>query len=565
MDACQHRRMTGSQSQKLCQLRYFLLAAAASTCFNYYIAFTDSPDPNYPCLHIHCGNWIEHPPNIFFSSNIQGSILYPLTPRDTGALPHELKDFKLVGKKESCSGEEERVKHIIESAASSLQWKEDLHQGWEVKNIRAKAGNSHIILTRTVNGLSQTIRVDQANLSTSNSTNLQGEDPRVVLQNNGSPIVIFHDFFRMKQMWLYDHNRGQTVMLTICGHTTRGVEKNWTPFFVDDKKLLLVYSIDPLVILQYNIDSGDGVCTLIYGELPVHNMNAPYGGTPFKELSFPENENIKSKIKTRSFMSIAHSRKGSCSGICFYAQVYRPVPIVLHMFCPNDRAKENGDRVGLNGCAFGVDVYDSWHEVQSLTEISESKFALGRRPHKSVTYPYDLHVFQKSGLIRVGLEYEDCFSVYQDIKIDFDVIKNNQLHHPNRLEHENKINGNKAGLLPHVRSAALECPAAYSHGGRQVTTTPMTTNETDLVNYIDGNIWVVSHGGVSSEHFRKKIHLPAVKQGPKIIHASDAKQHRKKGNQKRRPVQGILAHYPYPIQKKNGRAPRLCIYIYGAV
>ena len=94
-------------------------------------------------------------------------------------------------------------------------------------------------------------------------------------------------------------------MLTICGHSTAKVEKNWTPLVFSSNNngkgdiLLLVYSLDPLVILSYDIDQGDGVCMLLYGDLPMKNMNEPYGGTPFKEIHFDDSDS-NDGIKTRS-------------------------------------------------------------------------------------------------------------------------------------------------------------------------------------------------------------------------------------------------------------------------
>ena len=40
-----------------------------------------------------------------------------------------------------------------------------------------------------------------------------------------------------------------------------------------------------------------------------------------------------------------------------YKYVYRPVPVVLHMFCPVEGGDEDGIEL-LPGCTFGVDVYD---------------------------------------------------------------------------------------------------------------------------------------------------------------------------------------------------------------
>jgi hypothetical protein len=326
--------------------------------------------------------------------------------------------------------------------------------------------------------------------------------------------------------------------------------------------LLLVYSVDPLIILQYDIDAGDGVCKLIYGHLPIHNkMRAPYGGTPFKEISFSKDADIK----TRSFISFAHSRTGNdmipkdrhCKN------VYRPVPVVLHLFCPIYGGNKDGRE--LYGCTFGVDVYDMWHEIQSPKEAFESKWnRLRADEKKSVSYPYDLHVFEQAGLVRVGIEYEDCFSVYEDYFVDFEAIRNVAHQHPIRLELEKNINERTKGYLPRVQQSAIEqrqCPAAYSHPGEITITSPMAS-ETELAGELNGErIWVVSHGGVSSERFRKALYLQEKALGwPINPHTKPT------SGKQQRPMKGVLAHFPYPLQNENAsHAPKLCVYIYGSV
>ena len=131
----------------------------------------------------------------------------------------------------------------------------------------------------------------------------RGQDQRVILWN-GSQVAIYSSYMK-RQMWLYHHGQRKVVMLTICGHSTAKVEKNWTPLVFSSNNngkgdiLLLVYSIHPLVILSYDIDQGDGVCMLLYGDLPMKNMNEPYGGTPFKEIHFDDSDS-NDGIKTRS-------------------------------------------------------------------------------------------------------------------------------------------------------------------------------------------------------------------------------------------------------------------------
>ena len=84
-------------------------------------------------------------------------------------------------------------------------------------------------------------------------------------------------------------------------------------------------------------------------------------------------------------------------------------------------------------------------------------------------------------------------------------------------------------------------------------------SETELAKDIHGEIWVVSHGGVSSERFRESIFLQEKALGLPVNHHTKLTS-----GQKRRPMKGVLAHYPYPLQDAH-YAPKLCVYIYGSV
>jgi hypothetical protein len=154
-------------------------------------------------------------------------------------------------------------------------------------------------------------------------------------------------------------------------------------------------------------------------------------------------------------------------------------------------------------------------------------------------------MFQQSGMVRIGIEYEDCASVYEDMTIDFEVIKDRQLRHPLRLELEKNSNKKEVEMLTHAQLMPVQCP----YPREKVITSPMAS-EIESSNCVDGKVWVVSHGGVSSEHFRSMI-----LDSPRENHASGEKQ---------RPIKGVLAHFPYPLTNEK-HAPKLCVYIYGSV
>jgi hypothetical protein len=208
----------------------------------------------------------------------------------------------------------------------------------------------------------------------------------------------------------------------------------------------------------------------------------------------------------------------------------------------------------LDGCSFGIDVYDMWHEMESPADVFQSKYAMNR--NLSVSFPYDLHVFQESEIVRIGIGYEDCASVYEDLHIDFEAIKNGQLQHPIRLELEKKLK-NEVTLITQAQSV-LVCP--YTRHIRKrfdgylydaATRSRIASKEEELTKCIEGKIWVVSHGGVASERFRSMI-------------LEEPCEHRTSGV-KKRPVMGVLAHFPYPFSLDLQHAPVLCIYIYGSV
>ena len=170
-----------------------------------------------------------------------------------------------------------------------------------------------------------------------------------------------------------------------------------------------------------------------------------------------------------------------------------------------------------------------------------------QRWFESVSYPYDLHVFEQAGMIRVGIEYEDCLSVYEYFFIDFEVIKNQQRQHPIRLELEKNINEHKKRFLPHIQLSALE----QVHPLWQAR---QNWPRTYMVRYGLCHMVVSPQKGSESRFFSKRRLLVC----PLIITPSS---HQAK---KRRPMKGVLAHYPYPLQDAH-YAPKLCVYIYGSV
>ena len=466
-----------------------------------------------------------------------------------------------------------RIKHILKSSASSLTW-DDLNDNWEIFNDRGNSNpeieteNLQNVVIKDYSGTAnETISTVDENISSDSTAiakkgELMAQDPRVVLYK-GRRIIIYHAR-ALRQMWLYDHETKQTVMLTICGHRTDGIQKNWSPLVISNKILLLIYAVDPLVILRYDIDRGDGVCTLVYGHLPLRNgMDEPYGGTPFVEFA----SSNKNGIWARSFLSMGHSRKGNdliSKGRANRRRVYRPVPVVLHVFCTMNEASMKIASDSLEGCTFGTDVYDLWHEVESPDFLLKTKWKKTVRKARSVSFPYDLHVFQERNIMRMGLEYEDCYSVYEDYEVDFDSISEKQLSHPVREALEDRNNHYKVhrlGIMPtFVLSSRSNCPSAYSHAREQkVYATPLA-NEDDLEQRIASTVWIVSHQPRQRTSRRKKSldHIMSLEKNGRQEVQFEGSQ-----------LDSILDHFPYPIQTKTENyvvnVPSLCIYVYGSM
>jgi hypothetical protein len=520
-------------------------------------------------------------------TNIQGTVPHPILRRNLGSLQHEHVGTKELGSIDNCDMTSNRIKHIIKSSASSIHWKEkgDNHP-WMIWNDRGNSNQEidtpkyqYVVIqdvspdddTGTITKIDNAVAVNNESITTKGEW--MAQDPRVVMMGRRR-IIIYHSKVQ-RQMWLYDDETKQAVMLTICGHGTDGMQKNWSPLVISDGILLLVYTLNPLVVLRYDVDKGDGVCTLVFGHLPLRDgMDEPYGGTPFVEI-FSNQQKDGGGVVTRSFLSMAHSRRANEDLISpeklkslHSRRVYRPVPIVLHMFCvsSNDGVDEELGVDTLQGCTFGTDVYDMWHEVESPSFLLKTKWKKTERKQRSVSFPYDLHLFQDDNMIRVGLEYEDCYSVYEDYKVDFNTILERQLTHPLRvlleMQHTNDVNNqHESEFMPAlIQSTSTNCPAQYSNaGGEKLCATPMAS-EDDLARHINGRIWIVSH----QYRHRQSQEMKALHKtlSPKQI---GRKTKQLEGSQ----LDGILDHYPYPLQKTTEDdtpyAPTLCIYVYGSM
>ena len=519
--------------------------------------------------------------------NVQGSVPHPTVRRSNGLLPHRHVATKDLGSVEYCTMEGNRIKHKIISEAASLDWKHDASNGWEIYNDRGNSNPDvdiknfqYIVIKDAIGTEHETItEVDQAVSTTDNDVNAtegewMGQDPRVILYN-GRRIIIFHSAGN-RQMWLYDDESKQSVMLTICGHGVDGIQKNWSPVIVSDTILLLVYTIDPLVILQYDVDKGDGVCRLLYGHLPLRSgMDEPYGGTPFVEITSSLDDSADNGIVARSFLSMGHTRKGNdliSKGRQKGHRIYRPVPLLLHIFCV--RTDDNGYGIDtLEGCTFGTDTFDLWHEVESPEFLLETKWKKTVRKARSISFPYDLHIFRQNNIMRMGLVYEDCYSVYQDYEIDFDAISDLHQTHPMRIALESGYidtdgaqEANTMAFSPTLvqSSTSTHCLSRYSHTGEEKLYVTPVAEEDDLAKRIANHTWIVTHQ-YKQMPIRKRLKLNNI-----LSKASSSRNDIQELGSSQ--LDAILRHYPYPIKqrtdKKNNNtliAPTLCIYVYGSM
>jgi hypothetical protein len=227
----------------------------------------------------------------------------------------------------------------------------------------------------------------------------------------------------------------------------------------------------------------------------------------------------------------------------------------------------------LEGCAFSVDAYDVWSEVESADPAAyDSPFSRQLRP--SVAFPYDLRLFgggrrRRDGTIvaRIGIDYEDCHSVYEDYEIDHDIVRERRSSHPVLLELERiaattRDGGGSGGegdwgapgTVVVVRTTSSDCPAAYSRPGEKWTSVRMAEEGT-LADRIDGAVWVVSHGGAHAGPLRAIV---CDREDPRALDDDNDD-----GGESA--LDRILAHYPYPVRRQQQKQPKLCIYIYGSM
>jgi hypothetical protein len=133
--------------------------------------------------------------------------------------------------------------------------------------------------------------------------------------------------------------------------------------------------------------------------------------------------------------------------------------------------------------------------------------------------------------------FEDCFSVYQDYEIDFGLM------HAEARQHTNS----KAGGVISIGHEVPTCPGRYLPRNNDFKLSSPLAQPKEVIKYLKNSIWVVSHGGVASERFRSTL-------------GTKEKNTRASGSN-RRPLKGVVAHYPYPVPK----GPCLCVYIFGSV
>eukprot|EP00956_Cyclotella_meneghiniana_P044702 scaffold331331_cov96-Cyclotella_meneghiniana.AAC.4 len=303
-------------------------------------------------------------------------------------------------------------------------------------------------------------------------------------------------------------------------------------------------------------------------------MDEPYGGTPFVEITSSLNDSADNGIVARSFLSMGHTRKGNdliSKGRQKGHRIYRPVPLLLHIFCV--RTDDNGYGIDtLEGCTFGTDTFDLWHEVESPEFLLETKWKKTVRKARSISFPYDLHIFRQNNIMRMGLVYEDCYSVYQDYEIDFDAISGLQQTHPMRIALQSGYThtdgaqeANTIAFSPTlVQSTSTHCLSRYSHTGEEKLYVTPVAEEDDLAKRIANHTWIVTHQ-YKQMPIRKRLKLNNI-----LSKASSSRNDIQELGSSQ--LDAILRHYPYPIKqrtdKKNNNtliAPTLCIYVYGSI
>ena len=124
-----------------------------------------------------------------------------------------------------------------------------------------------------------------------NSFLIRAEDPRIFIFNEEVYVVFiclspYENQYQCIAITKFEE--WNPVFLQIENENTemkcRNIEKNWSPF-VKNNKIHFVYSYDPLIILEYDLNK-DGICKIVFKqenaeESPFHNTENTYlrGGT----------------------------------------------------------------------------------------------------------------------------------------------------------------------------------------------------------------------------------------------------------------------------------------------
>jgi hypothetical protein len=146
------------------------------------------------------------------------------------------------------------------------------------------------------------------------------EDPRIILESvhGAEPVIVFNMIHPrtdwQRAIYVFRPFSGSTTLLKIRNQKQQGVEKNWSPFFMDEwgpivspkrpsKILHFVYSFQPLQILRCHLENGE--CQLVFKQSTPSNLVTQAnehgarlnGGTNFVRVPVPSRYRIRPDVQ----------------------------------------------------------------------------------------------------------------------------------------------------------------------------------------------------------------------------------------------------------------------------
>lgn len=180
------------------------------------------------------------------------------------------------------------------------------------------------------------------------------EDPRIIIEDgvhDAEPVIVFNMISEKatwkRAMWIFRPFSQHSTILTIKGHERNAKEKNWAPFFVDERSpaekkkprpqnryVHFIYNFSPLEILRCSVL--DGMCERVFMQNVPEDMKSIHdnewseirGGTQWVPVPLPNvGKKSKSSPALQAWVSFPRTHTEQTSWC--YSAVYRPEMVVM--------------------------------------------------------------------------------------------------------------------------------------------------------------------------------------------------------------------------------------------